>query len=274
MVRATLISLTLACAASAASAQVRPETEALLQTMRLPDLIAIMREEGIVYGASLEEELFPTPGGAAWSAVVEQTYDGDRMYKTFATRFDAELDPDKIEALSDFFVSDRGQRIMSFEISARRALLDKDVEAAAIEAYEAMAEDGHPRLEIVKEYIEVNDLVESNVMGAMNANFAFYSGLIDGNAFPSELTEEQILADVWSQEPQIREDTVEWVYSYLLMAYQPLSDNDLDIYIALSRSDDGRALNRALFAAFDDVFVEISKTLGLASARFLSGQDI
>ena len=274
MLRAAVLSVTLSVTATGAFSEVRPETRALLEAMRVPDLIAIMREEGIAYGASLEEQLFPTPGGPAWAAVVEQTYDTERMYTSFAERFDAELDPGNIEEISDFFTSDRGQRIADFEISARRALLDDDVEEAATDAYLAMLEDGHPRLEIVGRFVEVNDLVESNVMGAMNANYAFYTGLIDGNAFPNDLTEEQVLADVWSQEEQIRDDTIEWVYSYLLMAYQPLSDADLEVYIALSESGTGRALNRALFAAFDEVFVDISRTLGLSAARFLAGQDI
>jgi hypothetical protein len=58
------------------------------------------------------------------------------------------------------------------------------------------------------------------------------------------------------------------------MAYQPLSDEELDTYIAMARTDEGRALNRALFAAFDEVFTDISATLGLAASRFIVGQDI
>ena len=108
----------------------------------------------------------------------------------------------------------------------------------------------------------------------MNSNYAFYIGLLDGNAFPRRLSENEVLADVWSQEDEIRDDTTEWVYSYLLMAYQPLSDEDLEVYTAMSRTEEGRALNRALFAAFDDVFVDISRNLGIAAARFISGQDI
>jgi hypothetical protein len=108
----------------------------------------------------------------------------------------------------------------------------------------------------------------------MNANLAFYGGLLDGNAFPRQMSEEMVLSDVWAQEEMIREDTTEWVHSYLLMAYQPLSDEDLETYIAMARTDEGRALNRALFAAFDDVFTDISATLGLAASRFIVGQDI
>ena len=111
-------------------------------------------------------------------------------------------------------------------------------------------------------------------MGAMNSNYAFYTGLLDGNALPRQLTEQQVLTDVWNQEEAIREDTTEWVYSYLMLAYRPLSDEDLEVYTALSETPEGRALNRALFAAFDEVFTGISRTLGLAAARFIAGRDI
>jgi hypothetical protein len=89
-------------------------------------------------------------------------------------------------------------------------------------------------------------------MGAMNANYAFYMGLVEGDAFEEDLTEAGDPADVWSQEAEIRADTEEWVYSYLTLAYAPLSDEDIDAYIALSRTAEGRALNRALFGTFDD----------------------
>ena len=79
---------------------------------------------------------------------------------------------------------------------------------------------------------------------------------------------------MWAQEEDIRADTEEWVYSYLALAYDPLSNEDIEAYIALSRSDEGRALNRALFGAFDDLFVDISRRLGMGASRFLVGEDI
>jgi hypothetical protein len=58
------------------------------------------------------------------------------------------------------------------------------------------------------------------------------------------------------------------------MAYQPLNDADLEAYIEVSETRAGRVLNRALFAGFDDMYVSISRALGVAAARFMTGQDI
>jgi hypothetical protein len=257
-----------------AAAEVTPEVEALMQAMDMDGLFEVMHLEGQDYGDMLEDELFNGRGGSAWDAVVSQTYDPAVMYDRFAARFSAELQGEDVAPITDFFASDLGQRIVNYEITARRALLEDGIEEAAQETWREMAEAGDPRLAQVEEFVTVNDLVESNVMGAMNANLAFYGGLLDGNAFPRQMSEEMVLADVWGQEEMIREDTVEWVHSYLLMAYQPLSDEDLETYIAMARTDEGRALNRALFAAFDEVFTDISATLGLAASRFIVGQDI
>jgi hypothetical protein len=277
MYRATALAVSLALvplAPLSAAAEVTPEVEALMQAMDMDGLFEVMHLEGQDYGVMLEEELFTGRGGAAWDAIVSQTYDTAVMYDRFATRFSAELEGVDVAPITEFFASDLGQRIVNYEISARRALLEEGIEEAAQETWREMAEAGDARLAQVEEFVAVNDLVESNVMGAMNANLAFYGGLLDGNAFPRQMSEEMVLADVWAQEEMIREDTTEWVHSYLLMAYQPLSDEDLETYIAMAGTDEGRALNRALFAAFDEVFTDISATLGLAASRFIVGQDI
>jgi hypothetical protein len=58
------------------------------------------------------------------------------------------------------------------------------------------------------------------------------------------------------------------------MAYQPLSDDDLRAYIDHSSTPLGDAFNRAMFLAFDTVFVDISRQVGTALGRTLSGQSL
>ncbi len=248
--------------------------DALMTSMGLPDMVELMQQEGLTYGDDLEAELFPDRGGPSWDAVVAAIYDRDDMYGVVRKGMAERLSDQDIEVLSDFFGSDRGQRIVALEIGARREMMDDDIEAVAIEAYETMKDEGGDRFAQLKSFAEQNDLVESNVMGAMNANYAFYTGLIDGEAFGDDLSEEQVLTDVWSQEDDIRADSTEWVFAFLTLAYQPLSNEDLDAYIALSKTEAGVALNSALFGAFDEMYVGISRALGLAASRFMVGQDI
>ncbi|MGC9417599.1 MAG: DUF2059 domain-containing protein [Rhodovulum sp.] len=257
-----------------AAAESSERVDLLMDVLGLHDLVSIMREEGMGYGDDLEDEMFPGRGSERWDAAVARIYDGGRMAEDLRGALERGLADTDLDPLIVFFSSEVGARIVSLELSARRALLDAAVEEASIERLEEMQADGDSRLDLLERFVEANNLVEANVAGALNSNLAFYRGLADGRAFDFDLTEEQMLADVWGQEPEIRVETREWLFSFLAMAYAPLSDEVLEDYIALSETPEGNALNGALFAGFDVAFTRISRELGLAAAQFISGQDI
>lgn len=274
MLKRLLPPLFLILLALPAWARVPERLEVLYEVMGLSEVLEIMAEEGTDYGAELQTEMLPGSNAQEWGALVAAIYDPARLEALFAAHLDQALEGQDLTPIVDFFASDRGKRIVGLELSARRAMLDDAVEAAAGEQLEQMVTDEDPRLDMLRDFVAVNDLVEMNVVGGMNSNYAFYTGLIDGGAFEQELTEEQILSDVWSQEPEIRFETEEWLYSYLAMAYRPLSDADLAAYTEFSGSAPGRAINQALFAAFDVMFTDISRALGRGAAKFMQGEDI
>lgn len=250
---------------------------ALLTTLRIPEMIAVMQDEGIAYGDELEEQLFPGAGGARWDEAVARVYDEPALLERFQSAFAARLaaDPQAMDQIAGFFGTDRGQQILILEIEARRALLDEAVEEAAAVSVDDMRARDDPRLALLERFATANDLIEQNVSGALNANFAFYQGMSDGGAFDgAKMTEADMLAEVWAQEPDIRAETESWLYPFLALAYKPLSDADVEAYLAFSESEAGRAMNAAMFAAFDEVFREISHDLGRAAAEMLSGRDI
>jgi hypothetical protein len=72
----------------------------------------------------------------------------------------------------------------------------------------------------------------------------------------------------------VRKESEKWLFSYLSLAYQPLSDADLDAYIAFSETPAGQRLNTIIFTAFDEAFRQVSFDLGRASALQMKGQDI
>lgn len=249
----------------------------LSKTLQIGAILAVMREEGLVYGTKLEPELFPGKGGASWSSEVSRIYDVAAMQ----AQFDASLvkalmteDAAKLDVMEGFFASTRGQRILMLEIEARRALLDDATEDAAKVNVAEMEAAGDPRLALIRKFAEANDLIEMNVAGALNANLAFFKGMAAAGAFDDEMTEDQMLSNVWSQEPDIRGETETWLFPYLALAYQPLSDDDMDAYLAFSDLEEGKVLNAAVFAAFNDLFTSISAELGRAAAKHMRGEDI
>ncbi|OYU41395.1 MAG: hypothetical protein CFE33_00115 [Pseudorhodobacter sp. PARRP1] len=281
MLRPLLLSLCLALPLAAApvlaqTQSVRPEIAALTRTLKIDSLIAVMRTEGLANGKDMEADLFPGQGGAAWGVVVSRIYDAPRLHAIFDAALTKALqnDPATSQAMTDFFGTALGQKILALEIDARKTLLDDKATAAAAQAWGKLAAAKTPRAAQINRFAEINDLVESNVMGALNGNLAFYRGMNDAGAFPQPMPEDDMLAEVWGQESDVRRDTTEWLFPFLMLAYQPLSDHELDQYIAFSSTAVGQKANRAMFTAFDAMFVQVSKELGQSAGRLMAGQDI
>jgi hypothetical protein len=248
----------------------------LTKTLQITEVIEVMRLEGLRYGSDMKQEMFPDKGGAAWTSIVGLIYDGPTMQARFEAAFAKQLAGAEADfpAMERFFGSDLGQRVLKLEVEARRSLMDQAVEDAATARVEDMIAEAEPRVEALKTFSDANDLVEMNISGAMNSNLAFFHGMAEVGGLPDEMTEEDMLMDVWGQEPQIRSETQGWVLPYLALAYGPLSDQELAEYIAFSKTKPGQKLNMALFGAFDAVFTAISRDLGRAAAKQMMGEDI
>jgi hypothetical protein len=250
------------------------QVQDLYAALQLPEILEVMRQEGISYGAKIGEDLFPVAIDPDWSAQVELIYDISRMRAQSEAAFTAELAGADVPAMLAFFTTEPGQSFSMLEVSARRAQLDEAVEAASKDTAAMAMADNTPRYQLIRRFAEANDLIETNVVGALNSNYAFYQGLMQGGAAEPGLTDDEVLASVWDQEPEIRRTTTEWVMSFLFMAYQPLSDADLEAYIAFSETPAGADLNRAVFNAFDQMFIDISRELGIASAKYMVGDTL
>ncbi|MCA0954035.1 DUF2059 domain-containing protein [Mameliella alba] len=244
----------------------------LMGALRISEMVEVMRDEGMTYGSELADDLLPGGDSLAWQVLVSDIYDNESMLAVVEKGFAGAIAETDVDPLMAFFNSDLGKRIVDLELSARKAMVDDAVEEAAREKYRSLQGSEDSRLAQIQRFVEVNDLLEANVSGALNASYRFYSGLVDGGAL--RLSESEILSDVWQQEESTREDTREWVYAYLLLAYEPLSDEDLEAYIALTETAQGRALNQALFAGFNNMYDTISYALGLAAARLMQQQEL
>lgn len=285
--RAILLAAALAAPALTATAPVWAEAQsaqpgdgqtiaAFSRILMIADTLDVMRAEGLKHSTELSDSLFPGENAAAWAALVNMIYDTSKMQ----TRFDAALaaaignDTKTLAAAQEFFASDLGQRVMSLEIAARRKLLDDAAETEAKQDWASLVADKSARADQIIRFGGINDLIESNVMGALNANLAFYRGLSGEGGFGDPMSEGQMLDEVWGQEAQIRTETTDWLYPFLALAYQPLTDTDLDSYIAFSQTEAGKKINAAIFVAFDAVMVQVSADLGRAAGQLMAGQDI
>lgn len=248
----------------------------LEEALQLREVFSVMSEEGRAYGDQIEVDMFPGAGGPAWTKAVDGIYSVDRMLPIFSTAFEAELmrSGADVPAMLSFFEGDLGRKVTTLEISGRRALLDQAVEDASRLKYEELSAAGDAKVALVDAFVDANNLVDANVAGAMNANYAFYQGLGDAGFLEDGLTDDEIIAEIWAQEEAIRGETDIWIRSYLAMAYAPLSDAEIRDYTGFSTTPAGKELNTALFAGFDAVFSEVSRQLGRAAGGVMAGQEL
>ncbi len=277
MLRILLVTLGLAVTPVLAFAQAAPQTQTQLSDLiDITSLIDVMRAESRENALGVDEDLLDGRGGAAWRVAVDQIYDPAKL----RVRFDSALEdalkdaPEARAEMARFFASELGQRVVALEIAARRALLDPTTETATKTLWDQAFDAKSPRAAQIERFAQSNDLIESNVMGAMNSNLAFFKSLSAAGAFADPLPEDEMLAQVWSQEDAIRSETADWLYPFLFLAYQPLSDSEFDSYIDFSESADGKKVNAAVFAAFGTLFVQLSSELGTAAGKLMTGEEI
>lgn len=245
----------------------------LMTAMQMDEIVSILAEEGTASALELEESMFPGRGGAAWEEEVARIYDVDARRLALRESMADLLSETDLDPLVAFFESDRGQRIMTLEVTARRAFIDPAMEEAATENF-ADAEETRPRLyEQITEFTEVNDLITQNIEGAFRSNVAFALGAHEAGAFAG-MTVDQLVAQMWGGDEMVEAEIRSWMFAYLMTAYSPLSEADLDAYIALSRSEEGDALNAAIMGAFDALFTDISYDLGTSAGRFMAQQEL
>ena len=263
-------------------ARATPEmVRSLGDVLQMDKTLTIMSREAVANAAEVAPDLFGGASPADWTAAVTKLFDP----ATARAAFDAGLLPamttanqgDLQQALA-YFNTPMGQRMLDLELSAREALMDADVEAAAKQSWADLLADPMPasaqRAQLIRDIVAATDLIESNVSSAMNGNLAFFQGLAEAGGFAAEMTQDDMLAEVRAQEAELRADTADWLYPFLAMAYTPLSDDELRDYIAFSKSPAGQALNGVLFLSFDQMGAAQSRGMGLAAGRLMVGQDI
>ena len=244
----------------------------LLDAIAMPEIVEIMRLEGLDYAETLGADMLPLGAADTWRQTADRLYDTQAMEARVAEGFAASLPDEEAPELLSFYETELGQKVARLEVEAREAMLDDGVEEDARQAYRDLKESGDARLDRIEQFVAANDLVESNVSGALNATLRFYQGLSEGGMLP--LTEEEILSDVWSQEEAVREDTGEWVYAFLLLAYGPLTEEEFATFLEMSGTEAGQALNRALFAGFNGMYDDLSYAIGLGLAEAAQGTDL
>lgn len=257
------------------TAQTQPAAS-LTDALQMDKMIDVLVQEGLADATDIGAEFRSAGAQASWQGRIREIYAPDKMRAAVQLGLDSAL-AGQAEATTDairFFTAPAGRRTLQLETDTRLALMDKDTEAAAALRWQEMVESNHPRVAMLRQLAEVNDLIEINVAGAMNSTLAFYRGMaLSGGPF-ADMTEAEMLDMVRASEPSTRTATEEWLFPYMAMAYAPLSDDDLRSVIRFAGSPSGRVLNAAMLGTFNTLFDDISRDLGMAYGQEMAGEDI
>lgn len=237
----------------------------LWSALRLDETIAIVREEAQDHAIDAAIDLTGRPADSAWKRTVAAIYDQDKMAQKVRVEMGRALQGKDMLPILTYYESDAGRQVIDLELSARRAYLSQGVDEAAREAWNWGAQDS-PRAELIRRIVSDADLIERNVTGSLNSNFAFLMAFAETAPDAAVFVDEkEILHEVMQDEDVVRLDTTEWLYGYLSLAYAPLSEQALQELVDMSDSPEGRALNAALYDGFDPMFVDLARALGHAA---------
>jgi hypothetical protein len=242
-----------------------------MDRLGIADMVEVMRIEGIDYANTLNDEMLDGQGGPLWNNQISGIYDSGRMTETVRTALER-LSDEHLRATNIFYGSEVGRKVIALELAARRAVTDKDLETIAREAYADAVAAGRPEVAQLQRLEQSGDMIERNVTGALTANYRFYLGMVHGDAFA--MTEDEIVAEAWAQEDEIRTDTSAWLMGYLMLSYQPLEATDFEAYLVFTETPAGRALNAAIFDGFNTMYADISYALGRAVALNMIGDEL
>ncbi|SCY57328.1 hypothetical protein [Paracoccus tibetensis] len=243
----------------------------------LEAMVPILREEAVREAETLEAEGLVAPGGIPWARTVAQIHAPDRLRRAFEESLGqgaALLDPALLDEALGFYETGPGGRLVQLEVSARQAMLEPEVEDAARARFAEADLAQAPRALLIRRLIDEADLLAPNVATGMNASVAFSQGFAEGGGFDMPPTMDELLAEAWGQEAQIEAEAEAWMQAFLMLAYSPLSDAEIEDYLSFASSRAGRALSDLLFAGFDTVFVQTSREMGLAAAMRDDGQSL
>ncbi|HMS95173.1 MAG TPA: DUF2059 domain-containing protein [Tabrizicola sp.] len=234
------------------------------KVLQFDPLFDVLREDGIAQASELRETLLQKAAGADWETAVDKIYDLRPLRARFnrALRVELAADPVLTAEILAFFASDLGQRILSLEIDARRVFLDIATEEAARVAADTPEAARDPKWRLIARLIEAGDLIESNVAGGLSGSLAFQLGLQSTGAAGPSVPVDQLAAEIWGQEEQMRSDLSAWLKAYFGLAYSSLTEAELETYVAFLESPAGRRYSRALFIAFEATFRPVSRDLG------------
>jgi hypothetical protein len=242
----------------------------LFVALNMDEIISIMQYEGKLDAVATIKMYAERAVDEEVRARIDSIFDATEMQAALIKQTSENMNDAQIVAATEFLSSNVGMRANTLETTARRAISDDAIEEYALSQFEDASE--LTRYKQFQDLITTLDLIDQNTYSAMGAQYVFMRQLADTEAL--DLTDDAITELLMASEDELREGISEWLFGFFNMAYAPLSDADLATYIDFQKSDAGQALNRSLFAGFNELSVRHAQKMGTMVAELLKVQDL
>ena len=242
----------------------------LFDALNMDEIISIMQDEGKLDAVATIEIYAERAVDEEVKARIDRIFDMTEMQVVLINLISENMNDAQIAAATAFLNSDVGVRASTLETTARRAISDDAIEVYVLSQFDDVSE--LTRYKQFQDLIATLDLINQNTYGAMGAQYVFMRQLVDTEELG--LTDDAINELLMASENELREGISEWLFGFFNMAYAPLTDADLATYIAFQKSDAGQALNRSLFAGFNELSMRHAQKMGTMVAELLQVQDL
>lgn len=242
-------------------------TDRLMQAIQAPKLLSQLAIEAEASAGDLDEDFLAGQGGDLVANTARQLNAPDRVLPILAGEITRLMSRDDRLAVTSFFESDLGQRLVDLEIAARVAIFDD----ALLDTVKGRVLETGVR-PLITEIIETSDLVERNVADGLSVLEQFYRGRQSGGM--TDLTGAEIGSFLAELEDGIRIETQGWLDGFMTLAYSPIEDRDLQIYADFWKTEAGQAFDKALFGAFLKVMSDNSFAMGQLVGRIQASDEI
>ena len=240
----------------------------LFKALHMDEIVEIIRAEGIEEATRTAEIYLRSKGkNGTFRSDIDILYDPKNLSTFLVEGIANRLSKKDVELVLVFYNGSLGAKIAQLEASARLAISDNAIKSMAIETAKSAGSKDLQRYKMLKENINELELVEYNMKGALASQYGFLTAL--SRSADINLSQDRILSMLSGSEEELREEVSAWLMGYSYMAYQPLSDDDLQLYLDFLMSTSGKALNAALFDVFNALSVKTASALGgfIASSR-------
>jgi hypothetical protein len=209
---------------------------------------------------------------ATWRAVARKAFAPAGLEALLATQFETELSLDEMAALEAFFSSELGQRIGTLETAVQHVPADAQVNVVA---------KGHVLLfrASPERRAQIDDVLK---LGSAEVTFGMLKESLRGMALGLHLSKdagvtvpwEEIDAAIGAKLAGMEESLRDASLGTLAYALSPLSDEELDRYVAFLRAPGTQKFQALTALTIGKAIHQAMSTLGTAVAARLSAVDI